>query len=60
MANKMIKLLNAIIYAQTLKEIIQEEKQAYNVETHPEIKKIRITRIKEAQEINKRYLKILN
>jgi uridylate kinase len=56
----MIKLLNTIINAQTLKEIIQEEKQAYNIETNAECKKQRENRIKEATELNKKYLSILN
>ena len=56
----MIKLLNTIINAQTLKEIIQEEKQAYNIETNAERKKQRENRIKEATELNKKYLSILN
>ena len=56
----MKNILDTIIDAQTLQEIIQEEKQAYNTETHPEGKKKRKKRIQEATELNKQYLTILN
>jgi hypothetical protein len=56
----MLNILDPIINAQTLKEIIQEEKQAYNFETNAERKKQRENRIKEATELNKKYLSILN
>lgn len=56
----MTNILDPIINAQTLQEIIQEEKQAYKIETHPEGKKQRKKRIQEATELNKKYLTILN
>ena len=53
-------LLIPIIEAETLKIIIQEEKNALKRETRPEVKKMYKIRIQEALEINKRYLTLLN
>ena len=53
-------LLMPIIEAEILQIMIEEEKNALKIETHPERKKIYKKRIQEAREINKRYLTLLN
>ena len=56
----MENLITPILEAEILNEIIQEEKNALKKETHPELEKRRAKRIKEAQQLNKIYLTILN
>ena len=53
-------LIMPIIEAEILQILIEEEKNALKIETHPERKKIYKKRIQEAREINKRYLTLLN
>ena len=53
-------LIMPIIEAEILQIMIEEEKNALKIETHPERKKIYKKRIQEAREINKRYLTLLN
>lgn len=56
----MFHLLNEIIDAQLLNEIIQEEQKSFLAEMNPSRKNAYKTRIKDARELNKKYLSILN
>ena len=53
-------LLIDFLEAEILQIIINEEKASFEKETRPEVKEMRKKRIFEAQEINKKYLTILN
>jgi hypothetical protein len=56
----MEKLIYPLIEAESLHEILQEEKQAMKLATNPEHRKAHKKRIKEAKQLNKRFLTLLN
>lgn len=56
----MFHLINEIIDAQLLNEIMREEQELFLKETNPTRKNAFRIRIKEARQLNKKYLTILN
>ena len=53
-------LIGEIIDAQIINEIMREETELFLKETNPSRKNAYKTRIKDARELNKKYLSILN